>query len=455
LTTVLTDAVVLTVDDQRRILTDGAIAFDDGGTITHVGPAADVRAEVGADATIVDCAGTVITPGFVDTHVHLGEQLARGLVPDSAGPKEWLPDWLLPMYSALTPEDEVLSAELAIAEMLLTGTTTFCEAGTLLDWEAGAAAVQRTGIRGQLARWNGDEGPPALPRTETVEQALEANAAMIDGVRRLGSDRLSAAVILLGLGTASERLMREAQALADDRDVGLAMMYASVHPDHGGWVFPVSGLAEIGWLQPGTKLTHAVYVDDDDVARLAAHDVKIAHCPTAAMRHVKGLSRYGRIPEMLRAGMSVGLGGDSANGSNHYDMLKLMYLAATLYKDFRMDPTMVPPETALEMATRHGAACLWLEDAIGSLEVGKKADLVVFSTAHPEWRPLLHPLQNLVLNAPDRSIDSVWVGGRKVVERGHLLTIDLDDLLVRADAASRDLLARCGLSAPWDWPRHG
>ena len=196
-----------------------------------------------------------------------------------------------------------------------------------------------------------------------------------------------------------------------------------------------------------------MYIDRGEVRLLADAGVAVAHCPTAALRHVKGIHRYGLVPEMLAAGVPVGLGGDSANGSNHVDMHKLMYLAATLYKDFRMDPSMVPPETALEMATRHGARCLGMQDTVGSLEVGKQADLVVYSTDHPEWRPLLHPLQNLVLGATDRSIESVWVAGRKVVDRGQLLTADLPALLERADRAASALLDRVGRIAPWAWPR--
>jgi 5-methylthioadenosine/S-adenosylhomocysteine deaminase len=133
-------------------------------------------------------------------------------------------------------------------------------------------------------------------------------------------------------------------------------------------------------------------------------------------------------------------------------MLTLMYLAATLYKDFLMDTTMIPPETALEMATIHGARALGLGYQVGSLEAGKRADFVVFSTEHPEWRPLLHPVQNLVLGASDRSIESVWVDGRKLVDRGRLLTLDLADVCARADASASHLLERTGLRVPSLWP---
>lgn len=453
MTTVLAGALVLTLDRERRILTDGAVAFDGAGEILAVGPTAAVVDGLGEGARVVDCSGRVISPGFVDVHVHLGEQLMRGLVPDSAGPTEWLPDWLLPTYAALEPEDERLAAEVAIAELLLTGTTTFSEAGTLLAPELVADAVEATGVRAQLGRWTWDLPEAPARMRATADSALTSNADMLARLRARGCSRLTGAVILLGMGTASEELLRGAAALAADEGVPKAMMHAGTAPEHGGTSVPAPSLEQWGWADERTKLTHVVYIDDDELALLAGGGVRVAHCPTAALRHVKGIHRHGKVPEMLAAGMAVGLGGDSANGSNHFNMLRLAYLAATLYKDFRMDSTMVPPEVALEMATLHGARCLGMEDEIGSLEPGKRADLVVFSTEHPEWRPMLHPVQNLVLNATDRSIESVWVDGRRLVDRGRLETMDLSAVLARADAAAGSLLERVGLSAPWDWPR--
>lgn len=450
---VLTHAVVIPVDVDRRILLDGAIAFDDDGTLVAVGPTDDVLASVGDDAVVDDHRGRVIIPGFVDVHAHLGEQLMRGLVPDDAAPDEWLPQWLLPGYAALTPEEERLGAELAIAEMLLTGTTTFCEAGTLLEWEAIADAVAASGIRGQLGRWTWDLPPGPTRMANDVDSALESMRQLVDGVTGRDDPRITAACILLGMGTASDELLRGTAALAADLGVGAAMMWAGTAPEHGGWVRHASDLVELGWLTPTTKLTHAVYLDIDEVRLLADHGVAVAHCPTAALRHVKGISRHGLFPEMLDAGIAVGLGGDSANGSNHFNLLRIAYLAATLYKDFRMDQTLIPPETALEMATIEGARCLGLGEQIGSLEVGKRADFVVFSTDHPEWRPLLDPVQNLILNASDRSIESVWVDGRRLVADGRVETIELGDVLDRVDAATPQLLARAGLAPRSTWRR--
>jgi 5-methylthioadenosine/S-adenosylhomocysteine deaminase len=450
---VLTHALVIPVDPQRRILLDGAIAVDGDGRLVAVGPSDEVVAAAGPDADVSDCRGRVIVPGFVDVHVHLGEQLMRGLVPDDAAPDEWLPQWLLPGYAALTPEEERLGAELAISELLLTGTTTFAEAGTLLEWDAVADAVEASGIRAQLGCWTWDLPHDPQRMRHTTDTALGSMVGLVSGIRRRANPRITTSCTLLGMGTASAELLRQTAVLAADLSAPKAMMWAGTAPEHGGSVIPAGQLAEWGWTDATTKLTHAVYVTADEVAVLAEGGATVAHCPTAALRHVKGISRHGRVPEMLAAGIAVGLGGDSANGSNHFNMLRLAYLAATLYKDFRMDQTMVPPETALEMATINGARCLGLDGEIGSLEPGKRADFVVFSTDHPEWRPIIDPVQNLILNASDRSIESVWVDGTKVVEHGRVLTLDVADVLERSDVGSGALLERAGLAPRWTWRR--
>ena len=453
--TVLTGATILTVDPQRRIFDDGFLAFDDAGAITAIGSCRDLPQRWEPGTATIDAHQCVIVPGFVDAHAHLGESVMRGLVPDDADPRAWLPDWLVPAYAALDDDDERTACDLSFAELLLTGTTTVAEAGTLLAWETAADAADACGIRAQLGRWTWDR--PAKPERMFFAgpgDALAAALDVIDGVRARANPRVTAALVLLGIGTASPELLAAAPPLAADRDVPLAMMYASVAPEHGGAPFPVADLASLGWLVPRTKLVHTVYIEPADVAVLADAGVSVVHCPSAALRHVKGIHRYGLFPEMLAAGMPVALGGDSANGSNHLNMLTLMYLAATLYKDFRMDTTMIPPETALEMATIHGARALGLAGQVGSLEVGKRADFVVFSSEHPEWRPLLHPVQNLVLGASDRSIASVWVDGRKVVEGGRLLTMNVTDVCERADAAAQRILERTGLRVPSLWPHH-
>jgi cytosine/adenosine deaminase-related metal-dependent hydrolase len=180
--------------------------------------------------------------------------------------------------------------------------------------------------------------------------------------------------------------------------------------------------------------------------------VKIAHCPTAALKHTKGLAAHGRFPEMLEAGVCVSLGGDSANGSNHVDMLRLMYLAATVFKDARLDVGVMPAERVLEMATLKGAEALLLDRHIGSIEPGKRADLVLFDTDTPEWRPLLNPVNNLVYAASGASVRTVMIDGRVVLEEGRLTMVDERSLYERVERLSREHVRRAKVPVNCKWP---
>jgi cytosine/adenosine deaminase-related metal-dependent hydrolase len=276
---------------------------------------------------------------------------------------------------------------------------------------------------------------------------------MLEAVHGRAGGRIHAWPLLLGFGTCSPALMQGARGLAERHGVGWGMMHFASHPSRGtSDRVPLGQLDALGVLTPATKLAHMVYVDQDDIALLARRGVKVSHCPTAGLKHTKGLGAHGRFVEMLDAGVCVTLGGDSGNGSNHFDMLRLMYLAATLYKDARLDVAMMPPERALEMATRLGAEALLLADAIGSIEPGKRADLVLYDLDAPEWRPLLNPVNNLVYAATGASVRTVLVDGRVVLDEGRLTTLDERALYERAETLARQQIARAGLSIGSKWP---
>jgi cytosine/adenosine deaminase-related metal-dependent hydrolase len=444
-------AVVISMDPARRIFGDGSVLID-GERIVQVGRAADVRPPQPPDR-VIDGRGKLVLPGFIDTHAHLSEHLSRGLMPDEVPVDRYVPDWYVPLYASITPEEEVAAAQLACLEMLRTGTTTFCEAGTLFDVPAVARAVDAVGLRAVLGRWTWDlaGGPGALKlSTDEALQLTETVLAEVNGT--LGS-RVVAWPLLIGFGTCSERLIRGAHALAERHGTGWGMMQFASHPSRKtADTLPLATLDAWGVLGTRTKLAHMVHVDDADIALLARRDVKIAHCPSAALKHVKGLSAHGRFADMLDAGVCVSLGGDSANGSNHFDMLRLMYLAALVPKDARLDPGVMPPERVLEMATIHGARALGLEREIGSLEPGKRADLIAFDLDLPEWRPLLDPVNTLVYSASAASVRTVMVDGRVVLDERRVTTVDEGEILARAERLSRPYVARAGLAARPKWP---
>ena len=444
-------ATVVTMDRGRRILRDGSILID-GRDIVDV----DVAERVSPPRTparVIDGRNRVVLPGFVDTHVHLSEHLNRGLLLDDIPVDRYLPDWLIPLYSVMTPEEEQAAALLACIELIRTGTTTFCEAGTLFDVVAVADTVEQVGMRAILGRWSWDlaSGPGRMK--QTTADALKANEEMLAAVTGRANGRIGAWPLLIGFGTCSPELMLGAKALADRHGVGWGMMQFASHPSRKtSDTIPLAELDALGVLAPNTKLAHMVYVSDEDIRLLARRGVKISHCPTAGLKHIKGLGVHGRFAEMLDAGVSVSLGGDSGNGSNHFDMLRLMYVVATIYKDAHLDVGVMPPERALEMATIRGAEALLLEHEIGSIEAGKRADLVLYDRDTPEWRPLLNPLNNLVYAVTGASVKTVLIDGRIVLDDGRLTTVDEKAVYERVERLAREQIARAGLRIESKWP---
>lgn len=444
-------AVVVTMDAARRIFLDGSVLID-GERIVQVGRAADVRPPAPV-TRVINGRGRLVLPGFVDTHVHLSEHLSRGLMPDDVPVERYVPDWYVPLYATITPEEEAAAAQLACLEMLRTGTTTFCEAGTLFDLPAVAQAVDTIGLRAILGRWTWDlaRGPGRL--AQSTEETLRLTEEALLDVKQCATARVSAWPLLIGFGTCSEALIRGAHALAERHGTGWGMMQFASHPlRKTADTLPLRELDDWGVLGPRTKLAHMVHVDLDDIALLAQRDVKISHCPSAALKHVKGLFAHGRFAEMLEAGVTVSLGGDSANGSNHFDMLRLMYLAGLVPKDAHLDPAVMPPERVLEMATLHGAYALGLGDEIGSLEPRKRADLVIFDLDQPEWRPLLDPVNTLVYSASGASVQTVMVDGRLVLDDRRVTMVDELEVLTRVERLARPYHARAGLAARPKWP---
>ncbi len=454
--TLIRGAVVVTMDPERRVLRDGAVAMA-GTRIVAVGPTAEVVDAVNAGETI-DGTHFVVTPGMVNSHIHItGEPLTRGFVPDDTPFEENVFVWLCPLYAAHTEADERLSAQLAAAEMLRSGTTCFLEAGTVRFLDAVVDGLDEIGIRGRVGEWIWDLPPEPDVYRRTTAEAVAALDSVLRRHGRTPDHRIRAWSMVVGHTTCSDELWRAARAAADRHAAGLNFHMSPAAMDPEGFLAqfgqrPMVHLAQLGVLSDDTVMAHCVHVDDSEIALMARHRCSVAHWPTTALKVAYGITQIGRIPEMVAAGVNVCIGTDGNNASNYSDLMRATYLVAGLFKDARRDPRMFPAEKAYEMATLGGARALRLEDEIGSLEVGKRADIVLHDRRRPEWTPLHNVANQLVYSADGRGVHSVFVDGRRVVDAYRLTTVDEGELYAAAQRAGEGVVRRSGLPDRSRWP---
>jgi 5-methylthioadenosine/S-adenosylhomocysteine deaminase len=449
--TLITGACVITMDAQRRVIRDGAVAIA-GDTILAVGPSAELAGVAARE--VVDGCGFVLTPGFVNCHVHITETLIRGFIPEALPFEEELGEWVIPLYKGHTAEEQALSARMAVAAMLRSGTTTFLEAGTLIAFDAVMAAIADTGIRARTGRWTEDRAwDPAADGQALTREAYAALEADLAAYPQDGR-RIAAWPNLIGHMTATDALWQQVTALARRTGTGVSAHMSPVSGDSEWYLAntgkrPVAHLAELGVLGPHLNLVHMVHIDEEEAALVAASGTHVTHCPGASIRCGNGTTRHGRFPEMARAGVNIALGTD---GADNHDMMKVMTLMAALFKDAREDRSLFPAHQVLEMATLNGARVLGLEDTIGSLAPGRKADLVAHDTRRPQWQPINNPVDQLVWSADGNGVHSVWVDGARVVEGYRCTLIDEEALYARGQAMADAVLARSGLPLHTEWP---
>jgi cytosine/adenosine deaminase-related metal-dependent hydrolase len=456
--TLVLGATVVTMDDERRVFRDGGIAVRDG-RIVAVGTSADVSARWFAD-DVVAGERFVVTPGLINTHVHItGEPLTRGFVPDDTPFLENVFEWLTPIHTMYTEEDEHISAQMAALEMLKSGTTAFLEAGTIRFIDPVVEALGEIGIRARVGPWAWDLVPEPTVLRQTTAEAIATMTYALEHYGSAADGRVQAWPIVIGHTTCSDELWQAAKKMSLDRGIGMSAHMSPAAMDPEGFLAsygqrPMVHLDDIGVLGSNVVLTHAVHVDDEEIAVLARTGTSISHCPTTALKVSYGVTQIGKFPEMVAAGINVAIGTDGNNASNYHDLMRATYLVAGLFKDARRDATMFPAEDAFAMATRIGARALQAEDQLGSIEVGKQADLVLHDTHRVEWRPLHNVANQLVWSADGRGVHTVFVGGRRVVEDYRCTTIDEDDLLRRAQTAGEGIVARSGLPDRAKWPSY-
>ncbi|MDG1187011.1 MAG: amidohydrolase family protein [Ilumatobacter sp.] len=454
--TLIVGSHVVTMNASRDVIRHGAVAVR-GNQIVDVGKQSDLEALYTATAT-VGGDRFVVTPGMVNTHIHVtGEPLTRGFVPDDTPFEENVFMWLCPLYAVYTAEEERLSAQLAAVEMLKSGTTTFLEAGTIRFLDEVIDGLVEVGIRGRVGNWIWDLPPEPDVYKQNTDAAIDMMQKQLVDYASVANDRLGTWSILVGHTTASDPLWRAARELADEHGTGMSFHMSPAKLDPEGFIAefgqrPMIHLAELGILRDDVAMTHCVQIDDQELAVMAELGVNVAHCPTTALKVSYGVTQVGKFPEMMQMGINVSIGTDGNNASNYSDLMRATYLVAGLFKDARQDPQMFPAEMAFEMATLGGAKTMQMQETIGSLEVGKRADIVLHDTDRPEWRPLLNVANQLVWSADGRGVHTVFVDGVKVVENGQMTTIDEGSFYNRCQMAGEAITARSGLPDKAKWP---
>ena len=444
---------IITVDPERRIIRDGSILIE-GQRITRVGKASEM-ASVPADR-VIDAREMVITPGFTNGHMHISYAHAtRGIFPDDLGP-EYLPN-VFKLQAVMTEEEEYYTSLLGITELLKYGTTTFVDPGSTKYLDACMKVYEESGCR-IIVGWQVTDRPNPLnvPVYETQE-AIERMEETIKSYDHRLDDRMRAWAMPFSAGFASDELLVAAKGLADKYQTGMTIHHV-IRPETAEASMkqygkrPTEHLEDLGVLGPNLLLSHALGVNEAELDAIARTQTKVVMNPTAAIKGGSGTTKTGLLPEMVERGIGVGIGTDAGNNSNLVESMRAMYLVAVLYKDGRQDVKMIPAETAVELATISGARALGLDDQIGSIEAGKKADLVLFDTKRPEWRTIFNPVNNLVYNADGRSVHTVIVDGRVVVEDHKPLFVDEWELIQKVQKIGEDMLARTGVSFPQRWP---
>lgn len=454
------DAVVLggtliTVDQDRRVIVDGAIAVD-AGRIVAVGRRSHVEREFTSDRCI-DAGASVVTPGFVDAHVHLSHHLCRSLLPDvwdeSREHDLWLPYWL-----AMTEADALTSALLACVEMVGNGTTTFCDMSGRFSGELQAAAARQIGLRGIVSEICWDVPPHAAVAIGDTEECLARLDSLARRFPRDANSRVWAAVGLSGMGKASDALLVGAKEIAAGHGVPMYMHQSFADSDTEAFEARTAGrttvehLEHLGLLGDDLQLVHMNRVRAVEIAHLARSGTHVVHCPGASVRWGLGSSRLGQVPEMVDAAVNVALGSDSGNYADAFDVLHQAYLAATIHREQRGGTPVISAETAIEMATINGARALGVADQIGSIEVGKRADLVLHSTDRAAWHPGLDPVTSLIYAARSSGVTTVLVDGQVVVDNRRCTLVDEAAVYERVDRSAASLLARIGFDVPVRWP---
>ena len=436
---ILTGGTVVTMDGARTIVDDGAVAVK-GDAIVAVGPSREIAAKYQARQTI-DAAGKLVLPGFINGHTHVPMTLFRG-IHDDVTLKDWLYKYIFPAEARNVNEEFVRwGTRLAAAEQIRSGVTTFADMYYFED--AVAEETQAAGMRGVLGETFID-----FPAPDNKNEAEMLGYTEKFLKKWQGDPLIHAAPAPHSIYTCSQKTLQDSAALARKYHVPILIHVAEMKKEWDdsqkqNGMSPVQYLDKIGVLGPDIVAAHCIFVDEADRKILAQRQVGCVHNPSSNMMLASGVSP---VPELRAAGVAVGLGTDGPAGSNNdLDLMEEMDLAAKLAKINRMNPLALNAKAVVEMATIDGAKALHMEKEIGSLEKGKKADLILISLDEPNAVPMYDVYAQLAYALKASDVETVVIDGRVVMRDHKLLTVDEKAAIAKAREYKKTIAASLGM----------
>jgi 5-methylthioadenosine/S-adenosylhomocysteine deaminase len=409
------NATIVTATDDQPILTGHLIV--QGDRITHIGTELpDWHHTVSFD-DIIDTPNRLYMPGLVNTHTHAAMSYLRGFADDMAL-QTWLEDYMWPNEAKFTSDDVYWGAQLSVVEMIKSGTTSFLDMYDHMDRVA--EVVQASGLRACLTRGMIGFGPD-----DVLKQKLADAKAFASTWQGQANGRITTMIAPHAPYTCPPAFITKAIEISAELNIPMHTHMSETAREVADNVAqygerPVKHLQKLGFFDRPSIVAHAVHLTDEEIAILAAHDVRVAHNPGSNLKLASGIAR---VPDLLQAGVKVGLATDSSASNNNLDMFEEMNLAALLHKGTSQDPTVVPAQTALQMATKMGAETIWL-DGVGTLAVGQKADFIAIDIDQPHYYPRTNLISHLAYSGGGQDVTDMWVDGARIMKNKEILTID-------------------------------
>ena len=414
------NGTLLTMDSSGTQFKNGAVAIE-GEEIVALGSADDFS--LWRASHVIDAHGGIIMPGLINAHTHAAMTCFRGFA-DDLPLMTWLNDYIFPAEAGLDYEKVYCGTLLACAEMIVSGTTCFCDMYLFEDAVAGAA--KHAGMRAVVGEVLYDF---PSPNYGPIDNGFAYTEMLIEKWKN--DSLITIAVEPHSPYLCSPDLLKRAFFLAEKNNIRLVIHVSETETEvkksiekHG--LTPVGFLADLDVLSPNLLACHCVVLTDEDISLLQRFDVKVAHNPESSMKLTSGIAR---IPELLKKGVCVGLGTDGCASNNDLDMFLEMDTAAKLHKVNTFDPTVMNANTVLKMCTIEAARALGLDDITGSLEPGKRADIIIIDTHKPHLTPIYNPISHLVYAVKGSDVATSIINGKIVMQDGRLLTLELEDII--------------------------